>query len=82
MPSKLSSVSKSSGNNLAETKYTQWKLILSDADEEYLFDQQEDPFELTNRIVDPALAPVRDKLRTELTAWMKSIGDRPYPVWR
>lgn len=56
-----------------------WKLILSDTDEEYLFDQQDDPFELTNRITDPSLAPVLSKLRAELTEWMKSIGDRPYP---
>lgn len=59
-----------------------WKLILSDTDEEYLFDQQEDPFELTNRIADPAFAPVLDMLRAELAAWMKSIGDRAYPARR
>lgn len=57
-----------------------WKLILSDTDEEYLFDQQDDPFELTNRIADPELASVLGKLRTELAAWMKSIGDRAYPA--
>ncbi len=57
-----------------------WKLILSDTDEEYLFDQQEDPFELNNRITDPNLAPVLGKLRAELAAWMRSIGDRPYPA--
>ena len=56
-----------------------WKLILSDTDEEFLFDQQEDPFELTNRIADPSLTPVLHKLRSELTGWMKLIGDRPYP---
>lgn len=56
-----------------------WKLILSDANEEFLFDQQEDPFELTNRRDDPALAPVLDKLRGELAGWMKPIEDRPYP---
>jgi arylsulfatase A-like enzyme len=56
-----------------------WKLILSDANEEFLFDQQDDPFELTNRRDDPSLAPVLAKLRGELAAWMKTIGDRPYP---
>ena len=54
-----------------------WKLILSDADEEFLFDQQEDPQELHNRIDDPALAPVVARLRGELAAWMVEIGDRP-----
>lgn len=56
-----------------------WKLILSDRDEEFLFDQQNDPFELNNRIDDPELAPILHKLRSELTQWMKEIGDRPYP---
>ena len=55
-----------------------WKLILSDANEEFLFDQQEDPFELTNRRDDPSLASVLANLRSELAAWMKTIQDRPY----
>lgn len=56
-----------------------WKLILSDADEEFLFDQQEDPFELTNRVNDPEAVPILSNLRAELAVWMESIGDRPYP---
>ncbi len=56
-----------------------WKLILSDADEEFLFDQRDDPFELTNRADDPTLAPVLNTLRKDLSVWMKRIGDRPYP---
>jgi len=56
-----------------------WKLILSDANEEFLFDQQVDPFELINRVDDPELEPVLDELRGELSQWMKTIGDRPYP---
>jgi arylsulfatase A-like enzyme len=59
-----------------------WKLILSDADEEFLFDQQDDPFELTNRRDDPGPALVLDNLRGELAGWMKTIGDRPYPRGR
>ncbi len=56
-----------------------WKLILSDRDEEFLFDQQTDPFELDNRVADPEVAPVLNQLRRDLSAWMKEIGDRPYP---
>jgi arylsulfatase A-like enzyme len=56
-----------------------WKLILSTADEEFLFDQEKDPAELTNRIADSELQPIVKKLRSELSEWMKSIGDRPYP---
>ncbi len=59
-----------------------WKLILSDTDEEYLFDQQDDPFELTNRRDDPALQPVLSQLRNNLSEWMRTIGDRPYPAGR
>ena len=56
-----------------------WKLILSDRDEEFLFDQQNDPFEFKNRVADLEFAPVLHELRRELTQWMKEIGDRPYP---
>ena len=56
-----------------------WKLILSDRDEEFLYDQQNDPFELNNRVADPEVAPVLNQLRRDLSAWMKEIGDRPYP---
>jgi len=53
--------------------------VLSDTDEEFLFDQQSDPLELENRIADPAQTEVLNSLRTALTDWMKEIGDRPYP---
>jgi arylsulfatase A-like enzyme len=56
-----------------------WKLILSDQNEEFLFDQQADPFELQNRISDPKLLPVLQGLRNDLAHWMKEVGDRPYP---
>jgi arylsulfatase A-like enzyme len=56
-----------------------WKLILSDADEEFLFDQQEDPLELENRIADPSLEKIIEPLRAALADWMATIGDRPYP---
>ena len=56
-----------------------WKLILSDTDEEFLFDQENDPFELTNRAGDAECAVVLERLRGELGDWMKGIGDRGYP---
>ena len=67
-----------SGEGHRMARGDRWKLILSDADEEFLFDQQDDPFELTNRRDDPGLAPVLTRLRHELAGWMKTIGDRPY----
>ena len=55
-----------------------WKLILSDANEEFLFDEQDDPFELSNCRDDVTLVPVLARLSLELAGWMKTIGDRPY----
>ncbi len=61
---------------------TRWKLILSGADEEFLFDQLEDPYEQNNRIHDDTLDPVIDSLRSDLRHWMQAIDDRPYPHGR
>ena len=56
-----------------------WKLILSDTDEEFLFDEEKDPCELTNRAGDPECGEVLERLRGEMRGWMKLIGDRGYP---
>lgn len=42
---------------------------------EELFDCEADPWNRTNLIADPTLAPVRDALRARLAAWMKQQGD-------
>ncbi len=42
---------------------------------EELYDCQEDPWNRRNLIDDPALASVRDRLRTELNTWMQQQGD-------
>ncbi|MBC8872426.1 MAG: sulfatase-like hydrolase/transferase [Planctomycetes bacterium] len=62
------------GHRMARTK--QWKYILTGTDEQYLFDQQKDPFELRNRIDTPELKPIADELRRELSTWMQQVGDR------
>jgi arylsulfatase A-like enzyme len=56
-----------------------WKLVLSDADEEFLFDLATDPLELRNLRPDPAAAPALERLRGELAGWMRRQHDRPYP---
>ncbi|MFZ9746853.1 MAG: sulfatase [Opitutaceae bacterium] len=56
-----------------------WKLVLSDADEEYLFDLAADPLELRNLRPDPAAAPALQRLRGALAGWMRRQHDRPYP---
>jgi len=42
---------------------------------EELYDCQADPWNRTNLIDDPALASVREELRSELNLWMKGQGD-------
>ena len=42
---------------------------------EELYDCEADPFNRTNLIDDKALAPIVNRLREKLDAWMKSQGD-------
>jgi len=56
-----------------------WKYILTGTNELYLFDQRDDPLELTNCIEDPNHAEVAVGLQAELGRWMRSIGDRRFP---
>ena len=44
-----------------------------------LFDLEADPYEVDNRIADPALADVRDELIAELQRLQEKVGDEPYP---
>jgi len=62
------------GHRMARNK--RWKYILTGTDEEYLFDQQDDPCERHNRINDPELRLVANELRRALGRWMQEIGDR------
>lgn len=56
-----------------------WKLVLSDADEEFLFDLATDPHELRNLRGDASAASELQRLRGELADWMRQQRDRPYP---
>jgi len=53
-----------------------WKYMLSDANEEGLFDLRADPYEMNNLVKDPNARPQLDRLRKSLAAWMDRIGDR------
>jgi arylsulfatase A-like enzyme len=59
-----------------------YKLILTGAEELYLFDHGKDPAELTNVIDNPEYAKIRKRLESEMAQWMRSIGDRspPFPL--
>jgi arylsulfatase A-like enzyme len=52
------------------------KLVLTGTNQFHLFDHKTDPSELRNLIEGAEHAPVREKLETELAAWMRQIGDR------
>ena len=44
---------------------------------EELYDTQADPYELSNRVSDPALKPVLERLRGQLNQWMAEQGESP-----
>ncbi len=53
-----------------------WKLIVyPQADKTQLFDLKRDPYELDNLADEPAHADRRKRLRAELKAWRKRVGD-------
>jgi len=73
-----------------------WKLVINLFGMDELYDLESDPYELHNRIADPASAAVRDALHTALVEWMYAHLDpwrgrpwevRPWhaverPIWR
>lgn len=61
------------GHRMARTH--RWKYILTDANEEALFDEQADPFEMNNVAVVDANKQVLSELRRAMSEWMDSIGD-------
>jgi arylsulfatase A-like enzyme len=42
---------------------------------EELYEMRDDPWQMKNRVDDPKLSEVRNKLRAELLEWMKRTGD-------
>jgi len=61
------------GHRMVRTK--RWKYILTDANEEALFDEQTDPFELTNLAGDAAHRETLGDLRQKMQGWMKAVDD-------
>lgn len=59
-----------------------WKLVLSDTNERYFFDQQNDPFELNNLAAGQSAVSTDHyrQLHAALSKWMKRIGDRKMPM--
>jgi arylsulfatase A-like enzyme len=65
------------GHRMARTK--RWKYILTDENEEALFDEEEDPYELNNLASSQEHQDILNELRSHLREWMKEVGDRDWP---
>jgi arylsulfatase A-like enzyme len=63
-----------SGHRMVRTK--QWKYILSDENEEALFDLNKDPFELKNLINRKSYAPQLVQLRIYYCRWREYVRDK------
>ena len=56
-----------------------WKYILTGKNEEFLYNQDKDPYELTNSKENPELTNILKELKGSLSKWMERIGDRKIP---
>jgi len=61
------------GHRMVRTQ--QWKYMLSDVNEEGLFDLKNDPFEMNNLAQNSAAHQPLKQLRNKLANWMDRIGD-------
>lgn len=52
------------------------KFVYNSSDICELYDLEEDPYELQNRIDDPACEPVKEDLKERLLAHLTATGDR------
>ena len=52
-----------------------WKYVLTDTNDEALFDEQADPFEMANVAGTEANRPILAQLRGYMTQWMDRVGD-------
>ena len=53
----------------------QWQLAASERPAEELYDSVRDPWEIVNRVDEPALAATRIRLAAALDAWIEQTGD-------
>ncbi len=56
-----------------------WKYVLTGANEEYLFNERDDPFELNNAAKSPEHHEIRLKMRQLMAQWMQANHDRKHP---
>ncbi|MDZ4858189.1 MAG: sulfatase-like hydrolase/transferase [Candidatus Hydrogenedentes bacterium] len=56
-----------------------WKYVLTDSNDEALFDELNDPYELKNVVDNPANAATLGQLRNYMREWMQRVGDKHDP---
>lgn len=61
------------GHRMARTR--KWKYILTDVNEEALFDEEKDPYEMTNLADSGDHLEILRVMRGRLTDWMDRVGD-------
>ena len=65
------------GHRMVRTK--DWKYVLTDTNEEVMFDEAGDPYEMTNAAGVEANADVLRAHRRFMSEWMKQVGDTHAP---
>lgn len=65
------------GHRMVRTE--RWKYMLSGTNEEGLFDEREDPYELKNLAGRDEVKGILSQMRDYMRAWMKSVGDTHAP---
>ncbi len=68
---------KGTGHRMVRTE--RWKYMLSGTNEEGLFDEQKDPYELKNLAGQDEYKEVLSQMRGYMRKWMKSVGDTHAP---
>jgi arylsulfatase A-like enzyme len=69
---------RGTGHRMVRTDH--FKYMLSSSDEEAFFDLRSDPYELSNRVADPALRAEVERHRKLLRGWMAAVGEKRLPV--
>jgi arylsulfatase A-like enzyme len=65
------------GHRMVRTQ--RWKYVLTDVNEEWLFDERADPYELTNLSAEPAHQRTLALMRQFMAEWMARVGDTHAP---
>ncbi len=72
---RMAGVGGAPGQGHRMVRTVQWKYVLTDVNEEYLFDVQRDPYELENTASAAANGQVLAEMRAHLWEWMDTHQD-------